>query len=603
MDIKSILLRATFKNNMPVSMSMNYIKMLWINLKKYRAILFLALFLAAINQIFSLLDPLIFRIIVDNYATKFNEMPREVFIKGVVLLLLAAVGVAFISRVAKNFQDYYVSLISQRASTSQYAQAVEHSLSLPYGVFEDQKSGEILQKIQKAKQDMQVIISAIINNVFISIVGILFVMIYAFYTHWLIGVVFLISMPVIGLTAYFISKGIKKAQKEILAESTELAGATTETLRNIELVKSLGLEKQEIKRLNKSNDKILDLELKKIKKIRTLSFIQGTMVNLMRSAILFAMLWLIFEQKITIGAFFTLMIYSFFLFAPLGEFGNTVAQYQEANSSYDQLQTIMRMQTEKKPKNAKKINNIKNIRFANVKFKYPSGEEHSLKGITMELNKGKTIGIAGPSGSGKSTIIKMLSGLYYPTEGKMLVNGIDSKKLDIDYYKKNIGIVSQETQLFAGTIRENLLFVNPDATDKDCIEALKSASALSIIDRTKKGLDTKIGEGGIKISGGERQRLAIARALLRTPELIIFDEATSSLDSITERVITKTIKSIKKSRPDIIIVMVAHRLSTISHSDKIYALTNGRVVEEGTHSRLLKTGGVYSRFWKEQVRK
>lgn len=582
---------------------MNYLKVLWDSLKNYRGLLFLSLFLAAINQIFSLLDPLIFKIIVDNYATKFTELPRDVFIKGVLLLLGAAVGVAFVSRVAKNFQDYYVSLISQRVSTRQYADAIEHSLSLPYGVFEDQKSGEILQKIQKAKQDMQLIISSIINNVFISIVGVLFVMIYAFYTHWMIGTVFILSMPVIGLTAYFVSKGIKKAQKDILAESTGLAGATTETLRNIELVKSLGLENQEIKRLNKSNDKILELELKKIKKIRTLSFIQGTMINFMRSAILFTMLWLIFESHITIGAFFTLMIYSFFIFGPLAEFGNTISQYQEAKASYEQLQEIMRMQVQKKPKNAKKILTIHSVVFDNVKFKYPSGDEHSLLGIKIKLEKGRTIGIAGPSGSGKSTIIKMLSGLYYPTEGKMLVNNIDSRKLDIDYYKKHIGIVSQETQLFAGTIRENLLFVNPDATDKECENALRMASALSIVERGKKGLDTRIGEGGIKISGGERQRLAIARALLRNPELIIFDEATSSLDSITEKVITKTIKSIKKTRPEIIIVMVAHRLSTISHSDKIYVLDNGRVIEQGNHSNLLKNNGVYSRFWAEQVRR
>lgn len=582
---------------------MNYFKVLWESLKIYRVLLFLSLFLAVVNQVFSLLDPLIFRIIVDNYAVRFAELPRDVFIKGVLSLLAAAVGVAFVSRVAKNLQDYYVSMISQRVSMKQYADAIAHSLSLPYGVFEDQKSGEILQKIQKAKQDMQVIIGSMINNVFISIVGILFVMVYAFYTHWLIGLVFILSMPVIGLTAYFVSKGIKKAQKEILAESTGLAGATTETLRNIELVKSLGLENQEIKRLNKSNDKILALELKKIKKVRTLSFIQGTMINLMRSMILFIMLWLIFERHITIGSFFTLMIYSFFIFGPLAEFGNTISQYQEAKASYEQLQDIIRMQVQKKPKNAKRIDNIRKLKFDNVSFKYPSGDEHSLNGVNLEFKKGESLGIAGLSGSGKSTMIKLLSGLYCPTEGKMLVNDVDSRRLDLEHYKKHIGIVSQETQLFAGTIRENLLFVNPDATDKECLDALKMASALSIIERGKKGLDTKIGEGGIKISGGERQRLAIARALLRNPELIIFDEATSNLDSMTEKVITRTIKSIKKKRPDMIIVMVAHRLSTIAHSDRIYVLENGKIVEQGTHQALIKQKGVYYRFWKEQVRR
>ncbi|HGJ67243.1 TPA: ABC transporter ATP-binding protein [bacterium] len=576
---------------------------LWRSLKEYKGLLFLSLLLAAINQVFSLLDPLIFRIIVDNYAVKYAELSKDAFIKGVLLLLTAAVGVTFISRVAKNFQDYYVSMISQRVATKQYSDAIAHSLSLPYGVFEDQKSGEILQKIQKAKQDMQIIIGSIINNVFISIVGMLFVMVYAFYTHWIIGMVFILSMPIIGVTAYFVSKGIKKAQKEILAESTGLAGTTTETLRNIELVKSLGLENQEIKRLNRSNDKILALELRKIRKVRTLSFIQGTMINLTRSAILFIMLWLIFEGYITIGSFFTLMIYSFFIFGPLAEFGNTISQYQEAKASYEQLQDIMRMQVQKKPKNAKKISSIQMIRFDNVSFKYPLGNDHSLNGVNLEFKRGETIGIAGLSGSGKSTIIKMLSGLYSPTEGKILINNIDSKKIDLEHYKKKIGIVSQETQLFAGTVRENLLFANPDATDKECIDALNMASALNIIERDKKGLDTRIGEGGVKISGGERQRLAIARALLRNPEIIIFDEATSNLDSVTEKIIIRTIKLIKKKRPDMIIVMVAHRLSTIAHSDKIYVLNNGKVVERGTHNLLIIRNGLYSRLWREQVRK
>lgn len=582
---------------------MNYLKLLWLHLKHYKSLLFVALLLAAINQIFSLLDPLIFRLIIDNYALKYAQMPKDLFIKGVLLLLGAIVGVAFISRVAKNFQDYYVSSVSQRVSTKIYSDAITHSLSLPYSIFEDQKSGEILQKIQKAKQDVQVIIASIINNLFISIVGILFVVVYAFITNWIIGITFFVSIPIIGLTAYLVSKSIKKVQKNILSESTELAGATTETLRNIELVKSLGLENQEIKRLNNSNEKIMQLELEKIKKIRKLSFIQGTMVNLMRSIILFIMLWLIFLGQITIGSFFTLMIYSFFVFGPLAEFGNTASNYQEARASYEQLQTIMKMKKQKKSRNAVKIKKINKIVFNNVRFKYPTGDMHSLQGINFEFKKGQSIGIAGSSGSGKSTVIKLLSGLYYPSDGKVLINGIDSRKLDIDYYKKLIGIVSQETQLFAGTIRENLLFVNPDASDLECKQALKMASALSIIERGKKGLDTIIGEGGIKISGGERQRLAIARALLRNPELIIFDEATSSLDSITERVITKTIKNIKKERPEIIIIMVAHRLSTILHSDIIYILENGLIAEKGSHTKLLKNNGLYAKFWREQTRR
>jgi ATP-binding cassette subfamily B protein len=191
--------------------------------------------------------------------------------------------------------------------------------------------------------------------------------------------------------------------------------------------------------------------------------------------------------------------------------------------------------------------------------------------------------------------------LYKPSSGKILLNGNDSKTVDYDALKRRVGYVSQETQLFAGTIRENLLFVKPDATDEKCIEALTHSSAIKIIERNGGGLDTKIGEGGIKISGGERQRLAIARALLRDPDLIIFDEATSSLDSMTEKEITDTIKDITKVRPNLITVMIAHRLSTIIHADKIFVLEKGELIEQGKHEELVGTDGLYHALWRQQA--
>jgi ATP-binding cassette subfamily B protein len=406
-------------------------------------------------------------------------------------------------------------------------------------------------------------------------------------------------IPIVGITMFYLTRRIKAMQKEIVTKGAMLAGSTTETLRNVELVKSLGLEEQEAARLNKANERILGLELDKIKIIRLLSFIQGSIINALRSAILLLMMWLIFRQAITFGEFFSLYIYLFFIFNPLQELGNVANAYQETSASMDKLEQILNQTPEEKPRDAKIVGSLEKIEFKNVAFSY-NQESHSLKNISLIIPRGKTVAFVGPSGAGKSTLIKLLVGLYKPDQGQIFINDTDSQLIDIDAFRRRIGYVSQETQLFSGTIGENLRFVKPQATDEDCLKALTQASALKIVERGEAGLNTKIGEGGIKLSGGERQRLAIARALLREPDLIVFDEATSSLDSLTEKEITDTIKKINQYRPELATVIIAHRLSTISHADQINVLEKGTLVEQGSHADLLKEGGLYAALWREQ---
>ncbi len=575
-------------------------KLLLSYVNKNRGILVIALVLATINQVFSLLDVQIFRMIVDNYAAKALDIERSTFFTGVIKLLLLSVGAAFISRVAKNFQDYYVSIITQRVGANLYSHSIEHSFSLPYSAFEDQRSGELLLKLQKARTDSQALITSFIGVVFLTLVSLVFVVGYAFFVNWTIGVGYMVLLPVIGSVQYYLSRRIKSAQVQIVSETATLAGSTTETLRNVELVKSLGLEDQETKRLNDVNQKILDLELKKIRLIRYLSFIQGTFMNAIRSAMMFLFMYLIFNGTITFGEFFGLWIYQFFIFEPLNMLGMISNQYQETKASIEKLEVILNTKSEEKPKDPVVINNLESIEFEDVSFSYEGVPKESAKNLSFKIEKGKTAAFVGPSGAGKTTVIKLLLGLYKSTKGKVLINGVDSHVVDYDGLRKRIGYVSQDTQLFAGTIRENLLFVRPTASDEECISALKHASANTIIERGGDGLNTKIGEGGIKLSGGEKQRLAIARALLRNPDLIIFDEATSSLDSITEKEITNTIKEIAKNRPNLITIMIAHRLSTISHADMIFVLEKGTLSEEGAHEELLSRKGLYFALWREQ---
>ena len=575
-------------------------KILYPYLKNYWKLGALALFLAAINQGFSLLDPLLFRYIIDNYASKFSELTKEEYIRGVGFLLCGTISVAFVSRIAKNFQDYFVNVITQKLGAQMYSDGLEHSLGLSYAQFEDQRSGETLGILQKVRTDVEKLIASFVNTLFTSFIGIVFVMVYAIRVHWLIAPVFLAVVPLLGILSSVLSKRIKKIQKVIVGETTALAGSTTESLRNIELVKSLGLVKQEIKRLNNTTEKILGLELRKVKYIRSLSFIQGTAVNFLRTCIMFIMLYLIFQKEISIGQMFSLMFYSFFIFGPLQELGNVINTFREAEVSLANFKAIMEMPKEPKPAHPKIISTVTKLTFDKVSFQHQSAKTKAIQEISFEVNAGQTVAFVGPSGSGKTTLVKLLVGLYRPQSGQIRYNDVPENEIDLDTLREKIGFVTQDTQLFAGSIRENLLFVNPGATDAQCMEVLEKAACQNLLARADKGLDTVIGEGGVKVSGGEKQRLSIARALLRKPNLLVFDEATSALDSLTEEEINETIKKI--AHGDLhITIMIAHRLSTIMHADKIVVLEKGLVIEEGKHEDLLALKGLYYAMWRQQI--
>ncbi len=575
-------------------------KLLLRYLKTYKTLVFATFGFAAINQCFSLLDPIIFGKLI-NLAVDFpKSSPIANFATAAGWLILANIGVAMISRIAKAFQDYTTNLVIQNFGADVYTDGLKHSLQLPYQDFEDKQSGSTLNILQRVRTDSEKFITGFINIAFTGLVGIVFVMIVSVIIYGPMFFIYLIASVLLYAVVNVLSQKIKSVQATITQETNALAGATTESLRNVELIKSLGLTDQEIARLNVATQKILKLELRKVRSLRSISFVQGTLVNFLRQSILFVLLYLAFRDKINVGQIATLQFFSFFIFSPLQEMANVFISYREAEASLKNFETILNAPLEIKPEQPQPVASIDTLAFDRVCFQHKTAKHPAVKNISFDVKTGETIAFVGPSGSGKTTLVKLLVGLYKPKHGHIRYNDLDSSVVDIDALRNQMGFVTQDTQLFSGTIRENLLFVRPSATDDQLHDVLAKAACTNLLARADKGLDSFIGEGGMRVSGGEKQRLSIARALLREPKLIVFDEATSALDSLTEEEISKTIRAVSNTR-DHMTVIIAHRLSTIMHADRIYVLERGEIIETGGHDALLAEKGLYYAMWRQQI--
>ena len=575
-------------------------KIIWTYLKPFRKWLFIAMGLAAVAQILELIDPIIFGKIIDNFAVNTGGRSQEDLIRGVLKLLALAIGIALLARLAHAFTEYFTRLVVQKFGLSVFDEGLKHTLRLPYCEFEETSSGHLLSLLQKVRNDNERFINSFISSLFSAIVGVAFLIWYAITKHWALIPVFLIGVVWLGGLTGLLSRKIKIIQRSVIQETNKMSGTITESLRNIEFVKSMGLTWPEIKRLKTFTANIFTLEMKKVKKIRTLSFLQRSVLLILKESILFILLWLIFRDLLTTGELIAMQFISTRIMFPLQEMGSIMLAYREAEASLQIFSNLLKKDTEYRPEEPVDIGDIENLRFEDVSFRYRKADHDAIENLSFKVSIGETIAFVGPSGCGKSTLVKLLVGLYPPSRGNIYFDDVPTRDIRYNRMRRQLGFVTQDTQLFSGSIRANLQFVKPDATDEEILAALKKASSLRIVEESKDGLDTVLGEGGKMVSGGEKQRLAIARALVRNPRVLIFDEATSALDSLTEEEITGTLREISAGKKQIIL-MIAHRLSTIMHADRIYVLEKGKIVEEGNHKTLLENKGLYYAMWRQQI--
>ncbi len=572
---------------------------LWRYLQSYRWRVVLMLALAAATYALNLYDPIILGRIIDHYVLNPNNLSEAERVRGALTWLGIAVLIALVARFISTFQSYVSTFVVQSAGKQIFDDGLRHTLRMSYEEYEDSSSGGTVATLQKVRNDVERFIGSVTNVLVSSLVGLAFLIWYAVTKSWLMIPIFLLGLVLLGGLNSRLSRRIREIQRSIITETRRMYGTMTESLRNIELIKSLGLGRAEAQRMRASTQRILDLELEKERRVRSLSVLQGTILNVLKQSILFILLWLIFRDVLSAGELVSLQVIINTIFGPLSSLGSFIIQYREAETSLQTFAQIMQLPIETRPEEPVDIGAIESLRFDGVVFRHRTAKMNAIDGVSFQARQGDTIAFVGPSGSGKSTLVKLLVGLYRPIEGTIYIDETPVNELRFNRVRRQIGFVTQDAQLFSGTIRENLRFVKADASDEEMLAALTKSAAVPILERAD-GLDSRLGEGGMRLSGGERQRISIARALLRDPALLIFDEATSALDSITERDITNVIRQISADKQKIVL-LIAHRLSTIAHADRIYVLEKGRIVETGTHDELVAGLGLYYAMWRQQV--
>ena len=515
--------------------------------------------------------------------------------------LLIAVGVALLLQSVSSFSlTRLLSVEAQHLISVLRANVQKKLLKLPISFFDNQKAGALVSRVMSDVEGVRNLVgTGLVQLIGGSITAVISLIILININGWMTLFVLLPVgiFAVIALKAFGYIRPIFRERGKINAEVT---GRLTETLNGIRVIKGFNAEKQEQKTFELGVERLF-LNVKK--SLTATAFMTSASTFLLGTAsagIMGIGGYFIMQESMTYGEFVSFTLFLGFMIAPIVQMSNIGSQLTEAFAGLDRTQELMNTPEEDDPTvRTKHLDEVKGaIDFENVSFAYEDNKA-VLHKLSFSAKKGEVIALVGTSGSGKSTIAGLASGFLNPTEGQVKIDGQDLAKVNLLSFRKHLGVVLQDDFLYEGTIRENILFPRPDASNEEVLVAAKGAYVTEFTDRFDNGLDTLIGERGVKLSGGQRQRISIARALLAQPQIVILDEATSNLDTESERYIQDSLGILMKNRTTLVI---AHRLSTIQKADQILVIEEGKIVEQGKHQELLEKQGRYFELYTYQTR-
>jgi ABC-type multidrug transport system fused ATPase/permease subunit len=558
-----------------------------------RRLLALGLVLIILNRLSGLVLPGSSKFVIDNAIAQGDL--------GLLRLLLIAISAAILVQSASSyFLTRLLSVEAQHLISDLRTEVHRHIIRLPLNYFDNTKTGEMVSRIMTDVEGVRNLVGTGLVQLFGGILTALAALILLLMINATMTVVVLVPLAVFGLISLKAFGYIRPVFRERGRINAEVTGRLTESLGGVRVIKGFNAEEYEVGVFRQGVERLFE----NVKRSLTATSLVTSLATLILGLTAVGIMGIggiqIMQQKMTIGDFFAFTLYLAFLIAPIVQMSNIGSQITEAFAGLDRTQEILALARETDdPRRTVELPDVEgDIRFEEVGFSYEEGQD-VLRAVTFHAPPGTVTALVGSSGSGKTTIAGLAASFLTPREGVVLVDGVDLSTVTLDSYRRRLGVVLQDEFLYDGTIRENILFARLDATEEELLRAVEAANIREFVDRLEKGLDTVIGERGVKLSGGQRQRLAIARALLADPRILILDEATSNLDAESERYIQDSLQKLMRGRTALVI---AHRLSTIRRADQILVVEGGRIVERGTHERLIDLGGRYFQLYTYQAR-
>lgn len=567
-------------------------------LKPYRKQFLLVLAAILCSAVMSLMPSVLTGKIIDEGLIK-QDLHK------LILFILLSFGVTLAANLIGILESYLNTWIAQHITFDMRNAMYKHLQTMSQRFFTTNNQGDIITRMTSDISGVQQIITNTLTSILSNAITLIAALVLMFRENWILALIGALIVPLFTIPTRRAGKNRWEITRESQACSDEINGILNETLSvsGQLLVKLFGMEQHEYQRYETVNRRMINLNIRESMAGRWFRMVLTTFTSIgpMLIYLVGGIIMMHYDPTLTVGQITVLVALLGRMYMPVNQlliiqvdWIRSMAMFTRIFEYYDMPAEITDDPDAVTPADVRG-----EVEFQHVQFRY-NPEREILKDINFTLEKGKCVAIVGPSGSGKSTLVNLIPRLYDVTGGAVLFDGTDVRKLPLEFLREHIGIVSQETYLFNGTIRENLLYAKPDATEAELIEACKCANIYEFVEKQEEGLDTVVGNRGLKLSGGEKQRISIARILLKDPALMIFDEATSALDSISEQMIQDAIEPLIASRTSI---LIAHRLSTILAADEILVIKDGEIAERGTHSELVGSGGVYTQLYETQFRR